>query len=99
MKKQGHLMKKKEIYKMTKIKNIFQQLTKKMGGRKKVIHIEKRGKCEKIELYTELCTLSTKLDVEKSVDSSVNPEHKFCEAFIKMTGFENRWINLLTFES
>ncbi len=39
-------MKKKEIYKMTKIKNIFQQLTKKMGGRKKVIHIEKRGKCE-----------------------------------------------------
>ena len=36
--KQGHLIKRKGIYKMTKIKNIFQQMTKKMGGRKKVIH-------------------------------------------------------------
>ncbi len=26
----------------------------------KVIHMEKSGKCEKMELYTELYTLSTK---------------------------------------
>lgn len=52
-----------------------------------------------MELYTELCTLSTKLDVEKSVDSSVKPEHLFCEAFIKLASFSNRLKNLLTFES
>lgn len=28
-------------------------------GEEKVIHIEKNGKMEKIELYTKLCTLST----------------------------------------
>lgn len=52
-----------------------------------------------MELYTELCTLSTKINVEKMVDSSVKPEHLFCEGFIKMNGFRNRLKNLLTFES
>lgn len=68
-------------------------------GAKKVIHIENCRKCEKIKLYTKLCTLSTKSRVEKSVDSSVKPERMFCEAFIKLITFTNRSKKLLTFES
>lgn len=72
---------------MTKICDNFHKIAGWTGGRKKVIHIEKCRKCEKMELYTELYTLSTKSDVEKSVDSFVNPEHLFCEAFIKLNAF------------
>lgn len=38
-----------------------------MKKRKKVIHIGNIGKLEKIELYTELYTLSTKNAVKKEV--------------------------------
>ena len=78
------------IYKIDKRNCNFQKNAKKAGGRIKVIHIKKCRKSEKMELYTKLYTLSTKLDVEKSVDSFVNPERMFCEAFIKMAAFENR---------
>lgn len=90
---------KKAVYKMTKNENIFHDLPGRTGSRKKVIHSRKCRKCEKMELYTELCTLSTKSDVEKSVDSFVKSEHLFCEAFIKLDAFQNRLKNLLTFES
>ncbi|KAI4452094.1 hypothetical protein C823_006663 [Eubacterium plexicaudatum ASF492] len=91
--------KRKRICKITKKKYYFQEVTKKISSRIKVIHIEKCRKSEKMELYTKLYTLSTKLNVEKSVDSSVKPERLFCEAFIKMICFQNRLKNLLTFES
>lgn len=71
----------------------------KIDVQKKVFHIEKCLKCEKIELYTELCTLSTIFGVEKCVDSSAQPERMFCSIFIKLITFSNRLKNLLTFQS
>lgn len=50
-----------------------------------------------MKLYTKLFTLSTIFDVEKSVDRSVNPEHMFCEAFIKFMTFAFGLKKLLTF--
>ena len=90
---------KDRMYKMPKSQNNFHKNPQKTVSRKKVIHIEKSRKSEKMKLYTKLCTLSTILDVEKSVDRSVKTERMFCIVFIKFWSFANRLKKLLTFES
>ncbi len=65
---------------------------------KKVIHIKKSKKRDKIEFYTKLSTLSTQKSAESVDYSTLKKEQTFCGEIIKIRFCRKNFKKRLTFE-